>query len=408
MRTLHLPREYAIVKQPVKPLPGGTPLKSFPRWLKLISESKIPVGLLPREEFLLTTRQLTQSLYRKYPHQDFDLSDPYLHYLPSNEYNALSDPNCRHYFYRPSIYRHLMKEGFISESNRVIVNLADFNKYRAYLNRLHVNEIKQFRRREYENMLYEKAILERRRLQQYWNSTEYRSIQEKRARCIDLCRQLRDLDEAERKRYLRFYTADVKRNPWWKREELMDSANNKRLNGIERQLLEKKEIKERSMERKQLMMFEWMKKIKEHEERHQDMKIVAEIDRFKKKQERANFMRKYQEIQIPIEEEMRKLDELDKKEAVELRKALVNIRKQKAYNEFMQIRKQRNLRRFPIKKTNFNKNKQRDAEEKINDQAEQLHIISSNKSENDRRIREDSSDEFLLVETSKNNDKNII
>ncbi|XP_067119062.1 golgin subfamily A member 6-like protein 22 [Centruroides vittatus] len=256
-------------------------------------------------------------------------------------------------------------------------------------------------------MLYERAILERRRLQQYWNSTEYRSIQEKRARCIDLCRQLRDLDEAERKRYLRFYTADVKRNPSWKREELVDSANNKRLNGIERQLLEKKEIKERSMERKQLMMFEWMKKIKEHEERHQDMKIVAEIDRFKKKQERATFMRKYQEIQIPIEEEMRKLDELDRKEAVELRKALVNIRKQKAYNEFMKIRNQRNLRRFPIKKTNFNKNKQRDEEDEINDQAEQLHTISSNKSGNVRRIREDSSDEFLLAETSKNDDKNL-
>nr|XP_015199527.1 PREDICTED: uncharacterized protein LOC107077005 isoform X3 [Lepisosteus oculatus] len=66
------------------------------------------------------------------PSSGFTLTDPHGHLLKSH-YNSLYDPNLRQYYYRKDMLERLKKGGFITENNKVICSLKDFNEYRQYL-----------------------------------------------------------------------------------------------------------------------------------------------------------------------------------------------------------------------------------------------------------------------------------
>lgn len=76
---------------------------------------------------------------------EFDLSDPYCHVI-SNEYQPLHDPHLKNHYNLPRMRRHLRKKGFITERDKVICNLREFNQYRQYLHKMCLLEMAKERK----------------------------------------------------------------------------------------------------------------------------------------------------------------------------------------------------------------------------------------------------------------------
>ncbi|XP_043561175.1 fibrous sheath-interacting protein 2-like [Chiloscyllium plagiosum] len=96
--------------------------------LNLPLGSKLP--LLPGSGVLLYTTTLGEKLHQ--PSCEFNLTDPNLHLLKLN-YQSLHDPYLSGYYRRKDILKKLKNQGLITENNKIICTLKEFNQYRQYL-----------------------------------------------------------------------------------------------------------------------------------------------------------------------------------------------------------------------------------------------------------------------------------
>nr|KAF6450508.1 hypothetical protein HJG59_008382 [Molossus molossus] len=92
---------------------------------------KLPV--IPGSNTVYYTTKLSEKLFR--PSYGFNLTDPYCRLL-ENEYNSLHDPHLKEYYSRKYILKKLKKDGYITNDNKVICHLREFNMYRQYLTNL--------------------------------------------------------------------------------------------------------------------------------------------------------------------------------------------------------------------------------------------------------------------------------
>uniref|UniRef100_A0ACB8FYA2 Uncharacterized protein n=1 Tax=Sphaerodactylus townsendi TaxID=933632 RepID=A0ACB8FYA2_9SAUR len=93
--------------------------------------SKTP--FLPGSNTLFYTTKVGEKLYQ--PSPTFDLNDPYCK-LMAPKYNSLHDPHLRSFYKRKDNLKRLKKSGFVTDKNKVVCSLKEFNEYRQYLTSL--------------------------------------------------------------------------------------------------------------------------------------------------------------------------------------------------------------------------------------------------------------------------------
>ncbi|XP_078066496.1 fibrous sheath-interacting protein 2-like [Mustelus asterias] len=102
--------------------------------LNLPLGAKLP--LLPGSGVLLYTTTLGEKLHQ--PSSEFNLTDPNLHLLKLN-YQSLHDPYLNGYYRRKDILKKLKNQGLITENNKIICTLKEFNQYRQYLTSIKID-----------------------------------------------------------------------------------------------------------------------------------------------------------------------------------------------------------------------------------------------------------------------------
>ncbi|CAM4612779.1 unnamed protein product [Lepidochelys olivacea] len=88
------------------------------------------------------------------PPSGFDLGDPYCR-LMTTKYRSLHDPHLRSYYKRKNNLRRLKKGGYVTNDNKVVCTLKEFNEYRQYLTTLKLEFEKNYMR---EQKMLEKQV----------------------------------------------------------------------------------------------------------------------------------------------------------------------------------------------------------------------------------------------------------
>ncbi|XP_044885732.1 fibrous sheath-interacting protein 2-like isoform X2 [Mauremys mutica] len=112
--------------------------------------AKLP--LLPGSNTLFYRTNLGEKLYQ--PPSGFDLGDPYCR-LMTTKYRSLHDPHLRSYYKRKNNLRRLKKGGYVTNDNKVVCTLKEFNEYRQYLTTLKLEFEKNYMR---EQKMLEKQV----------------------------------------------------------------------------------------------------------------------------------------------------------------------------------------------------------------------------------------------------------
>ncbi|XP_069133812.1 uncharacterized protein [Argopecten irradians] len=148
MDRLSLSRRPRIVEKE-KCLPAGDGL---PSWTNLPLDAKFPMVPNPKGSMVFCSTNLCETKHKSSRHYDFDLSDPYCHVF-SNDYHPLHDRHLRNHFNQPQMRRHLQRNDFLTDDNKVVCTLKEFNRYRQYLRRVCLMELAREQRIEKENYL---------------------------------------------------------------------------------------------------------------------------------------------------------------------------------------------------------------------------------------------------------------
>nr|XP_060613641.1 fibrous sheath-interacting protein 2-like [Anolis sagrei ordinatus] len=112
--------------------------------------TKIP--FLPGSNTMFYTTNLGEKLYQ--PSATFDLTDPYCKMMPPR-YKSLHDPHLKAFYKRKDNLRRLKKAGYITDKNKVVCSLKEFNEYRQYLTSLKLEFEKHYLR---EQKMLEKQV----------------------------------------------------------------------------------------------------------------------------------------------------------------------------------------------------------------------------------------------------------
>ncbi|XP_033752361.1 uncharacterized protein LOC117336092 isoform X2 [Pecten maximus] len=148
MDRLSLSRRPKIAEKE-KCLPAGDGL---PSWTTLPLDAKFPMVPNPKGSMVFCSTNLCETKHKSSRHYDFDLSDPYCHVF-SNDYHPLHDRHLRNHFSQPQMRRHLLKNDFLTDDNKVVCTLKEFNRYRQYLRRVCLMELAREQKIENENYL---------------------------------------------------------------------------------------------------------------------------------------------------------------------------------------------------------------------------------------------------------------
>ncbi|XP_075446600.1 fibrous sheath-interacting protein 2 isoform X2 [Ascaphus truei] len=104
------------------PAPPAKQLLEMPLGVKL--------PILPGSEVMLYTTHLAEKLHQ--PSPGFNLGDPQCSLL-GTKYKNLHDPHLSSYYKRKDIQRTLKQGGYITNNNKIVCSLREFNQYRHYL-----------------------------------------------------------------------------------------------------------------------------------------------------------------------------------------------------------------------------------------------------------------------------------
>ncbi|XP_077165136.1 fibrous sheath-interacting protein 2-like isoform X2 [Paroedura picta] len=193
--------------------------------------SKTP--FLPGSNTLFYTTKVGEKLYQ--PSPSFDLNDPYCKVM-APKYNSLHDPHLRAFYKRKSNLQRLKKSGFVTDKNKVVCSLKEFNEYRQYLTSLKMEFEKHYIK---EQKMIEKQVTkiqDSRLLPEAADTSKYRdwllkeerpTIEEQenvmRNRYLDLINEeLSKLEQlAEENRYLVLAHDDKKKQGLEKRKQFL-------------------------------------------------------------------------------------------------------------------------------------------------------------------------------------------
>ncbi|XP_070788074.1 fibrous sheath-interacting protein 2 [Pituophis catenifer annectens] len=221
------PEEDVIELGPGKQMPvvGPNQILDMPLF------TKIP--LLPGSNTMFYRTHLGEKLYQ--PSATFDLSDPYCKIM-APKYKSLHDPHLRAYYKRKDNLQRLKKSGLITDKNKVVCTLKEFNEYRQYLTSRKLEFEKHYLR---EQKTLEKQVtklqdthglpeaIETSKYRDWLLKEERPTIQEQenvmRNRYLDLINQeLEKLEElAEENRRLSLAQEDKKKQGAEKRKQLL-------------------------------------------------------------------------------------------------------------------------------------------------------------------------------------------
>lgn len=115
----------------------------LPKWKVMSLEQKIPmIPNAPKDIYNFTRCKLGKKLWAARPKAGFDLSDPYCRET-NFAYEPLHDEHLLGFFSKPANIKFLLKADLITDDMRVKCTLRDYNAYREYLKKIHVNRIRK-------------------------------------------------------------------------------------------------------------------------------------------------------------------------------------------------------------------------------------------------------------------------
>ncbi|XP_060070787.1 uncharacterized protein LOC132550712 [Ylistrum balloti] len=268
MDRLSLSRRPKIVEKETC-LPAGDGL---PSWTTLPLDAKFPMVPNPKGSMVFCSTNLCQTKHKSSRHYDFDLSDPYCHVF-SNDYHPLHDRHLRNHFNQPQMRRHLLKNDFLTDDNKVVCTLKEFNRYRQYLRRVCLMELAREQRIEKEEYLNaqkettdsteEKPTdLRIRQVQENLDKqrtrTRQRIEQLLKEKADRLQRRLGEMQEANTRRDLLRQQDESKRHAAIAQHQLQEKKRNRRL--IQRWKIRERQHIKRMDEKKKQRMFDQKKK----------------------------------------------------------------------------------------------------------------------------------------------------
>ncbi|XP_032673888.1 trichohyalin isoform X2 [Odontomachus brunneus] len=223
----------------------------LPKWKAMSLEHKIPmIPNAPKDTYNLTRSKLGKKLWAVGPKAEFDLSDPYCRET-NFAYEPLHDEHLLGFFSKPANIKYLLNTDLITEDLHVKCTLRDYNAYRGYLRKTHVNGIRRELRRRNRLLVEQRALRraddqarkEAKRLEKKIKLTDVKQLiaQQREARLR--MQKERDRNVAQRLKLSKF----IKQEGW----KLINAKREERYERIQQKCkLARREMIEVSMERK--------------------------------------------------------------------------------------------------------------------------------------------------------------
>ncbi|XP_025034454.2 fibrous sheath-interacting protein 2-like [Pelodiscus sinensis] len=255
--------------------------------------AKLP--LLPGSNTLFYRTNLGEKLYQ--PPSGFDLGDPYCH-LMTTKYRSLHDPHLRSYYKRKNNLRRLKKGGYVTNDNKVVCTLKEFNEYRQYLTTLKIEFEKSYMR---EQKMLEQQVTKLQDpflLPEGADTSHFREwlLQEERENLQDRERQIRD-------RYVQMINKEL--------EKIKCIAEEKRLL---RQAEEEKKQREKKKKKQPILHIKMEEEWKQKEmllllKIGEDVKREARIEELRRKRREEKAKKKRIVLEKKMAYHLRKLQE---------------------------------------------------------------------------------------------------
>ncbi|XP_066492594.1 fibrous sheath-interacting protein 2 [Tiliqua scincoides] len=255
--------------------------------------AKMP--FLPGSNTMFYTTNLGEKLYQ--PSATFDLSDPYCKIM-APKYKSLHDPHLRAYYKRKDNLRRLKKAGHITDKNKVVCTLKEFNEYRQYLTSLKLEFEKHYIR---EQKMLEKQITklqDGRVLPEAADTSKYRDWLLKEERPT-----IQEQENVMRNRYLELINQELEKLEQLAEENqrLALAQDDKKKQGLEKrkQLLLRKKMEEEWRKKEVMLLMKIGADVK-REARIEEQRRKSKEDKLKRKQavlekKMAHHLRKLQE-----------------------------------------------------------------------------------------------------------------
>ncbi|XP_062815291.1 fibrous sheath-interacting protein 2 isoform X2 [Anolis carolinensis] len=267
------PEGEAVVLGPGKQMPvvGPNQILDMPLF------TKIP--FLPGSNTMFYTTNLGEKLYQ--PSATFDLSDPYCKMMPP-KYKSLHDPHLKAFYKRKDNLRRLKKAGHITDKNKVVCSLKEFNEYRQYLTSLKLEFEKHYIR---EQKMLEKQVTKLQDpqvLPEGLDTSKYRDwlLKEERP-------SIREQESVMRNKYLEMINQELEKLEQLAEENrrLALAQDDKKKMGLEKQkqLLLRKKMEEEWKRKEMLLLMKIGDDVK-REARMEEQKQKSKEDKLKRKQ----------------------------------------------------------------------------------------------------------------------------
>ncbi|KAJ7303290.1 hypothetical protein JRQ81_012230 [Phrynocephalus forsythii] len=255
--------------------------------------AKIP--FLPGSNTMFYTTNLGEKLYQ--PSATFDLSDPYCKVM-APRYKSLHDPHLRAYYKRKDNLRRLKKAGQITDKNKVVCSLKEFNEYRQYLSSLKLEFEKHYMK---EQKMLEKQVTklqEANLLPEGADTSKYRDWMLKEERPT-----IPEQEAVMRNRYLELINQELEKLEQLAEENrnlaLAQDDNKKQGSEKKKQLLLRKKMEE-EWRKKEMML---LMKIGD------DVKREAKIEEQRRRSKEEKLKRKQAMLEKKMAHHLKKLQE---------------------------------------------------------------------------------------------------
>ncbi|KAM6459288.1 fibrous sheath-interacting protein 2-like [Liasis olivaceus] len=267
------PEEDVIEMGPGKQMPAVGPNQI----LDMPLFTKIP--FLPGSNTMFYTTNLGEKLYQ--PSATFDLSDPYCKVM-APKYKSLHDPHLRAYYKRKDNLRRLKKSGQITDKNKVVCTLKEFNEYRQYLTSLKLEFEKHYMR---EQKMLEKQVTKLQDthvLPEAAETSKYRDWLLKEERPT-----IQEQENVMRNRYLELINQELEKLEQLAEENrrLSLAQDDKKKQGLEKrkQLLLRKKMEEEWRKKEMTLLMKIGDDVK-REARIEEQRRKSKEDKLKRKQ----------------------------------------------------------------------------------------------------------------------------
>ncbi|XP_077164408.1 fibrous sheath-interacting protein 2 isoform X2 [Paroedura picta] len=267
------PEEGVVELGPGKQMPvvGPNQLLDMPLF------SKTP--FLPGSNTLFYTTKVGERLYQQSP--TFDLNDPYCK-LMAPKYNSLHDPHLRAFYKRKDNLQRLKKSGFVTDKNKVVCSLKEFNDYRQYLTSLKLEFEKHYIQ---EQKMIEKQVTKLQEtplLPEAADTSKYRDWLLKEERPT-----VEEQEKVMRNRYLELINEELGKLEQLAEENrrLVLAQDGKKKEGLEKrkQLLLRKKMEEEWRKKEMMLLLKIGNDVK-REARLEEQRRKSKEEKLKKKQ----------------------------------------------------------------------------------------------------------------------------